>query len=208
MKNKIDGSRRTKNFIRAKYYQNIRSTKIEALKKFKKQETFFKFEIDKLICKLTRSEREHQKSRNYIDTFDTNKNLRNFLENKLKKLYDELSKNQEERKLFNEHKEKLGFKEQDQYIKFLLNLRLLARSLKSGLDAYEPVIVLLNGIKSIIEGPINLVESDEDTDVILATILLSKHANYLHETSWSLRESITSNHKKRSWLLNWNNQKF
>ncbi|XP_037033792.1 uncharacterized protein LOC119072645 isoform X2 [Bradysia coprophila] len=63
----------------------------------------------------------------------------------------------------------------------LVQVRTFARSLKPGASAYSPFAAVLNSIKALVESHVDLLTSDEASDIFLAGTLLAEQVKFLSD---------------------------
>ncbi|XP_037033796.1 uncharacterized protein LOC119072647 [Bradysia coprophila] len=198
---------RAKNYHRASYHQHVLKSKLHCLQKYTTQKSRNQNELKDLVATLCEYRAKYERDKAQLKDLGANSVTAIDLESKLAKLYEDVNKIENEKRLFEKHQELLGI-EGDEYVKFLVNLRRLAIAIKLGCNSYAPIISVLNEIKVVIQCPIEMIESEEESDVILAEQLLLKNAESLWHFSYFVRLCMTNYHHKRGWLIERGNQGF
>lgn len=159
-----------------RYYNNIIKSRVERLKTTENNENATKNVMETLQKEIAEYKKNYQKGKEELDTLQ--KAFAMQMAEIQRDIDSDLVAKQEIEKNALDTFETIGL-QGNTLIAALVHVRTFARSLKPGASAYSPFSSILNSVKKLVEAHIDLLSSDDPSDIFLAGTLLIEQVNFL-----------------------------
>jgi len=161
-----------------RYLNNVIKSRVERLKVNEKNENATKSAIETLQNEIAGYKEAYEKGRKELD------DLQKSLEVRMAEIQHDIDLDLAAKREIDKNAldtfEKIGL-QGNTLIAALVQVRTFSRSLHPGASVYSPFAAILNSIKYLVETPIDLLSSDQPSDVFLAKTLLMEQVKFLSD---------------------------